>query len=159
MHKLSYLDKEKTSPIWGEDEIINIQSLLNKKHSLYLENEEFKVEAEKSKEQIQIRISLSKKDNSFSYPIEGVYIKETKDQKEEDIALNLIDYLDFYWASYFSEERNVFIPIDWSKHEFEGISFYLRGFIRNIALENAADDFLAKYGHGDYEIHTITSET
>ena len=57
------------------------------------------------------------------------------------------------------EERNLFIPLDWSKHEFEGFSFYMRGFVRNLQLEASADDFLQKHGHGEYDIQSITSET
>ncbi|MGY3803167.1 hypothetical protein ACWNT8_03770 [Pigmentibacter ruber] len=159
MQKLSYLEASKTKPIWDLEEKFKIETLLNKKHSLYLENEIFTLEAEKSKEQIQIKFSLNKKDNSFHYPIECVYIKESINENEQEIALNIIDYLDIYWANYFNEERNVFIPIDWSKHEFEGKFFYLRGFVRNLSLENEADAFLKKHGHGEYDIHSITSET
>lgn len=158
MQKLSYLDNQRVLPLWNEEEILNIQSLLNKKHSLYLDDEEFILEIGTSKEQIQLKIALNKKNNNVSYPIECIYLKETAKEEEQDIVLKMIDYLDIYWANYFSEERNVFVPIDWSKHEFEGVSFYVRGFLRNIELENAANEFLHKHGHGDYEIHSITSE-
>ncbi len=158
MQKLTYLEKQKIYSLWKDEEILNIQSLLNKKHSLYLDDEEFILEVGTSKEQIQIKIVLIKKNNIASYPIECIYLKETAKEEEQDIVLKMIDYLDIYWANYFSEERNVFVPIDWSKHEFEGICFYMRGFLRNIELENAANEFLNKHGHGDYEIHAITSE-
>ena len=160
MQKLSYLPNEKIKSIWTDEELFNIKKLLNKKHLVYLENEIFEIECGASQEQIQIRVSLIKNDNTTYYPIECVFMKETSEAfKESDIAVTMLDYLDIYWANYFSEERNVFIPLDWSKHEFEGIAFYIRGFVRNLQLEAHADDFLLKHGHGEYDIQSISSET
>ena len=160
MQKLSYLSSEKLNSFWTDEEIVNIKKLLNKKHLVYLENEEFIIESGSTKEQIQIKVSLIKSDKSNCYPIECVFVKETDNEfKETEIAFKMLDYLDIYWANYFSEERNIFIPLDWSAHEFEGVQFYMRGFVRNLQLENDADEFLTKYGYGEYEIHSISSET
>lgn len=160
MQKLSYLPSEKIVPVWENEDLFNMRRLLNKKHSAYLENEVFDVESGFSKEQIQIRVSLKKQDDSAFYPIECIFIKEIDDKiKDSEIAMSILDYLDIYWTDYFTEERNVFIPLDWSKHEFEGIVFYIRGFIRNLKLETEADAFLQKHGHGEYDIHSISSET
>lgn len=160
MQKLSYLSNEKIKSVWTDDELFHIKKLLNKKHLVYLENETFEVESGVSQDQIQIRVSFIKNDNSTSYPIECIFMKETAEEfKELSIAVAMLDYLDIYWENYFSEERNVFIPLDWSKHEFEGIIFYMRGFVRNLQLEAHADNFLLKYGHGEYDIQSISSET
>ena len=160
MQKLSYMPVEKITSVWTEEEIWNIQKLLNKKHMVYLENEAFEIEAGSSQTQIQIRVSLIRNDKSKYYPIECVFVRESSEKlKESDIAITMLDYLDIYWSSYFQEERNIFIPLDWSKHEFEGVSFYMRGFVRNLQLETDADNFLSKYGHGEYDIQSISSET
>ncbi|BBH51674.1 hypothetical protein [Fluviispira sanaruensis] len=160
MKKLAFLPHNKIENIWLEEEYLNIKKLLNKKHAAYLENEEFEIEAGVCKEQIQLKVSLRKHDNSVLYPIECVYVRELDDKVDHnEIAINMIDYLDLYWADYFIEDRDIFVPLDWSKHEFEGITFYLRGFIRNINLEEQAESFLAQHGYGDYEIKSISSET
>lgn len=160
MQKLSYLANEKLNPVWTEEEILSIKKLLDKKHLVYLEDEEFIIEVGSTKDQVQLKVSLIKKDKSNYYPIECVFVKETTSEfKETEIAFKMLDYLDVYWSNYFSEERNMFIPLDWSKHEFEGIHFYIRGFVRNLQLEIHANEFLSKHGHGEYEIHSISSET
>jgi hypothetical protein len=160
MQKLAYMPSEKIKSVWSDEELFNIKKLLNKKHLVYLENEKFEIESGTSQDQIQIRVSLIKNDNSAYYPIECIFMKETAEGfKESDIAVSMLDYLDVYWANYFLEERNVFIPLDWSKHEFEGITFYMRGFVRNLQLEAHADEFLLKHGHGEYDIQSISSET
>ena len=160
MQKLSYLSSEKLNLIWSEEENQKIKKLLDKKHLVYLESEEFIIESGATKDQVQLKVTLTKSDKSYYYPIECVFVKESSsDFKETEVAFKMLDYLDLYWTNYFSEERNVFVPLDWSKHEFEGIHFYIRGFVRNLQLENYANDFLSKHGHGDYEIHSISSET
>lgn len=159
MQKLLYIANEKLKPVWTADELIDIKKLLNKRHSVYLENESFEIESGSSHNQVQISVSLKKNDNTACYPIECVFIKETGDVKESEIAMKMIDYLDIYWTNYFSEERNVFIPLDWSKHDFEGIMFYIRGFIRKPQLETYANNLLLEHGYGDYDIQPISSET
>lgn len=160
MQKLKYIPKEKTKSVWSDEELFNIKKLLNKKHFVYLEKESLEIESGVSAEQIQIRVSLIKNDNSTCYPIECIFVKETAEGfKESEIAVSMLDYLDIYWENYFTEERNVFILLDWSLHEFEGITFYMRGFIRNLQLEAHADEFLLKHGHGEYDIQPISSET
>ena len=160
MQKLTYLPKEKVTAVWSNEEIVNIKKLLSKKHLLYLENETFEIDSGTLSDQIQICISLIKNDKSTYYPIECIFIKESNHSiKETEIAFTMLDYVDLYWENYFSEERNVFIPLDWSKHEFEGVSFYMRGFVRNLHLESQAEAYLLKHGHGEYDIHSISSET
>ena len=160
MQKLLYLPNEKITDLWAKEELLNIKRILNKKHLIYLENESFEVESGVFEDQIQIRVSLIKNDRSIYYPIECIFMKEhTEESKDVNIAFKMLEYLDIYWAHYFSEERNIFVPLDWSKHEFEGISFYIRGFVRNLNLETSANDFLSKHGHGEYDIHSISAET
>lgn len=160
MQKLSFLPSEKASTIWSADELKLIEKSFVKKHSAYLENETFTIVAEQSKEQVQIKIVLQKIDLSVVYPIECVFVKELHQKVDsQKIAMLMLDYLDVYWTEYFAEDREVFLPIDWSKHDFEGLSLYMRGFIRNLNAENQADAFLQQYGCGEYQIDPISSET
>lgn len=159
MQKLSFLDFNQLVPIWSFQEISNLCSLMNKKHSIFLDDERFEILAGENKSQIQIQINLKKNDGTFEYPIECVFINEKKEENTQKIASLMLDYIDIYWTNYFQEDRDVFIPIDWNPHEYEGIPFHIRGSIRKKDLEIQADQFLAQYGHGNYDIQSLSSET
>lgn len=160
MNKLSYISFDKLDSVFSEEEVYKIAELLNKKHYLYLDNESFELEIGCNKEQIQVKICLKKIDNSVVYPIEIVCMyDEYNPRKKEDLIGVIIDYMDSYWSEYFSDERNLFVPINWTRYESDGIQFYLRGFIRNMALEMQADAFLKEYGYGEHDISPISFET
>lgn len=159
MQKLSFLDFNQLVPIWSFQEISNLCSMMNKKHSVFLNEERFEILAGENKSQIQIQINLKKNDGTCEYPIECVFINENKEENAQKIASLMLDYIDIYWTNYFQEDRDVFIPIDWNPHEYEGISFHIRGSIRKKDLEIQADQFLAQYGHGNYDIQSLSSET
>jgi hypothetical protein len=160
MQKLMFLNFSQLSPIWEVDEIAKITQLLATKHSIYLEDELFELESGYNKEQLQIKVCIKKNDGSVVYPLEIVcsYV-DYPNFKLKELSNIIIDYIDLYWSEYLSEDRNLFVPLDWSRYESEGISFYLRGFVRNLALEMQADDFLNKYGFGEHDIVPISSET
>ena len=52
----------------------------------------------------------------------------------------------------------VFLPLDWSPHDYKGITILLRGFLRDLKLEGLADKFFEEHGHGDYDISSIKDE-
>ncbi len=160
MEKLSFHTFKNLNPVWDKDELIQLTEILNTKHSIYLSQEIFEVEAGFNKIQIQLQVSLKKEDGSSVYPIEIVCpCDDNYELKIKETSYTIIDYMDLYWSEYFIEERNLFLPIDWQKHECEGVSFFLRGFVRRLSLEEEADSLLKKHGHGEHEIHSISSET
>ena len=159
MKKLTFLSENILTPLFDEAEQKKIIHLLENKHSIYLNDETFELDAWHNKEQIQLKMSLKKKDESYIYPIEIICAHEEYTIKEKEIAQLIIDYIDLYWSEYFMEDRTLFLPIDWATYECEGIRFYLRGFIRNLSLEKEADSFLQQFGHGEHAIAPISSET
>jgi hypothetical protein len=160
MEKLSFPSFEQLMPVWDQDENNKIVNLLNKKHSAYLDDETFELLSGSNKEQVQIKVCLKKNDNSVIYPIEVICNREDHpDLKPDEIARVILDYLDSYWYEYFSEERDLFVPLDWSGHAFEGVRFFLRGFVRNLGLETQADILLKEHGYGEHEILPISSES
>ncbi|MBX9704302.1 MAG: hypothetical protein K2X39_09140, partial [Silvanigrellaceae bacterium] len=137
-----------------------IVEIFNKKYNAFLEDEHFLLESSYLKNKYQIRFTLLKKDNSIAYPIECLFIKDDELKMSHfDIGVCLIDYFSIYWSDYFAEERTVYLTIDWSTHNFEGLTFYLRGFIRNLSLESQADSLLNIHGSGEYHIASISPET
>jgi hypothetical protein len=158
LNKLTF-ETEGMSPVWTSDSLAKTTTLLNHKYFAFVEDEVFTIDALGNHEQVQLRMTLLKKDGSVKYPVEAVHLLEPESKySKADLAFLMLDYLDNYWQEYFREDRDVYLSLDWSKHEFEGGAFFLRGFVRNVALEDAADALFLKYGHGEYEIEPISSE-
>jgi hypothetical protein len=161
MEKLTYLDPSLLSAVWSTQEQIQIQNLMSQKYRPFLYEEEFVIEGYANNDRVQVKTVLQKYQGGRAYPLECVHIKneESSDLEHQEIAFIMLDYLDCYWSSYLTEERNVFVPIDWSVHECESISFYIRGFVRQPLLEEDADAFLRLHGHGEYDIRPISQDS
>ncbi len=159
LKKLMYV-KASLQKVWSDETTASISELLEKKHSPFLEGEEFLVESGRNLDQIQIQINLRKKDGSIEYPIECVYpVDSANDRDPSDVAYLMLDYLDVYWHEYLSDGRDTFFPIDWSKHTCEGVEFFVRGFVRNVKLEREAEKLFEEEGYGDHVIEKISSES
>lgn len=160
MEKLQFSNFEYLEPLWSPEETLKIVHLMNTKHSLYLENESFDIKCGFNTQQLQLTVTLKKNDNSIIYPIEIVCLHEDYSHlKKINLAALILDYIDSYWTEYFDEDRNLFVPLDWTKYENEGVSFFLRGFVRHLNLEMQADLFLKENGFGEHDIMPISSET
>ena len=159
MNKLSYLSGG-VNPVWEAEDNAELARLLNKKFKPFLESEEFHVETGSNKDQIQIKVTLAKADQSMVYPLEAVFLRDPAVKASTaEVAAIMLDYLDVYWNEYLAGERDVLLPIDWSKHACDGVDFYLRGFIRNQSLESQADALFREHGFGGYDIEPISNET
>lgn len=164
MEKLVFFEQNELAPIFDTQDCQRISKYLQKQFASFLDNENFEINAGYKNNQIQIKLTLRKADDSFFYPIESVFIyDEAVDESDrpahEDIALIMLDYLTMYFEEFLSEGRSVFLPINWSVHQSEDLTFFLRGFTRNLKLEQDADALLAKHGHGEHAIESISAET
>jgi hypothetical protein len=156
--KLRFLESE-AKPLWDEKIINSIQELMAKKYLPFLERERFMIEAGQDSEQVQLRVTLICTDGSIAYPVECVYPFSEGDRPDaSEIGFLMLDYIDVYWNEYLTGGRETFVPIDWSKHSCEGEAFFIRGFVRNLGLEEEAETLFEKEGHGDHEIRPISSE-
>lgn len=158
MLKLRFLDHGLT-PFWNAEFLSEVCSLLEKKYAAYLNDEVFVLEAGSTATQVQLRLTLAKRDGSYSYPIECVLPRSPQDDvSPDDAGIILLDYLDVYWNEFLTEGRDTWVTIDWSEHHSQGLTFYLRGFPRNLAAEQEAEALFRKHGHGDHDITTIGDE-
>ncbi len=158
MKKLRFLESE-TKPLWDEKVIASVQELMAKKYLPFLNQERFMVEAGQDSDQVQLRVTLLRTDGTIAYPVECVYSYSESDRPDaSEIGFLMLDYIDVYWNEYLSGGRETFIPLDWAKHSCEGESFFIRGFVRNLDLEEQAETLFEAEGHGDHEIHPISSE-
>jgi hypothetical protein len=152
--------QQDTSPIWDDETLTRIESILNKKYRAFLRDEGFEVEGGKTDEVVQIRMTLARGDGTVIYPVEAILPRDSQEEAEaEELALLLVDYLDVYWNEYLSEGRETFLPLDWSRHECEGVEFFLRGFVRNLSAEAMAEELFRTHGTGGHLIEGISSET
>lgn len=161
MQKLKLLTELKNE-VWDKESKKNLERALTKKHELYLREEQFLLDAYYGEGQIQLSVTLKKADDSMVYPIECIHVFSDKTPPLKEIqntAGIILDYIDCYWLEFFENDRQVFLPLDWSHHESNGHTFYMRGFIRNLILENEADQLLKSHGFGEYAIEPISSET
>lgn len=161
MQKLSLLNFEETSPIFNSLEKKNICDFLNHKFSFFLKSENFDFQAGYKGDQIQLKLILANHDESFFYPIEAIFVQDDDSNQKlspHNTALLILEYLELYFNDFFSENREVYLPIDWSMHQHNNVKFFLRGFIRNLKMEKIADEFLSKHGHAEHCIQPISSE-
>jgi hypothetical protein len=164
MLKLAYKNPETLTPVWSDEEVLKINSLLNTKYRSVLNNERFSVESGYDGQQVQIKVTLERIDKSVFYPIELLYVRDSADgfgqaqPSMDELASLMLDYIDVYWQEYLSDGRDVFVPLAWDKHSCEGVEFYLRGFIRNRSLEQQADELFRKHGHGEHDIEPISDD-
>lgn len=160
MIKLKYLNSSELNPALDNESIEKICVALNKKYVSFLEQEVIEIETGFDKYQAQVKMILKKIDGSLVYPIEAIHVLDPEGKSTAATAIDvMVDYLDAYWNEYFTENRDVYVSLDWTMHTCESVNFYLRGFVRNQELESAADALLREHGYGNYNIEPISSET
>lgn len=148
-------------PFWSDEELVIMHNYLNTYFREYLleKNEFFSINSGLGKGHLEIEIVLKSKDDSFYYPIQLIYFTDLSKEALVGISTSLFDYCVAYWRDYFSDDRDVFLPIDWHPSSINGIEFLIRGAFRNLNAERLADELLEKHGHGEYEILPIGMDT
>lgn len=124
------------------NETERIRKALIKRWSHRLRDERFEVSGWMEKTTVQVTIVLHTPDNSFHYPMEARVDPRGENLEPiegRDLAL---DFLDWYLGEFFDSGRELLLPVDWSPHEFAEHEVFARGQVRNLKLEQAADDLL-----------------
>jgi len=160
MTKIKFLGNE-LEPFLDTNQNQQKESIFNSyfKHYLFLNNEAFYIKTGFSKGRLEIEIELKSETEHFYYPIQLVFLTDLNKQELQTQSEVLFDYTMSYWSEYFSNDRDVFIPIDWQAFEIEGVEFFIRGSFRHLNLEKLADEYLIEHGNGSYEILPISMET
>ena len=153
MSKISMLTDgmAKVTRIWEPEPQSEICRALGKKYMTYMANDVFVIEALEGPHQIQMRVTLQKNDLSWAYPVEVICPKEFQMTSVQAAEL-ILDYVDCSWGEYFSNDRDVYLSIDWQGHKFENLEFFVRGRVRNLAAENMANALLAQHGMDSYAL-------
>ena len=137
------MTQENKNLLLAEKEILDLTRILNLKNGSYLKDRTFKVDFCESENEILASITLMNPQKTFFYQVESrVSVRELGDFSSRDSLLLMFDYMDLYFEEFFREEENLFIPIDWSDREFEGLSFQMKGQVKNLHCEFLADELL-----------------
>jgi len=135
--------KEDKNTLLTEQEVLDLTKILNLKNGSYLKDRVFKMDFCESESELLASITLMNSQKTFFYQVESkAFLRELGDFSSKDSLLIMFDYMDLYFEEFFREEENLFIPIDWSDREFEGLSFQMRGQVRNLHCEFLADELL-----------------
>lgn len=129
----------------SHDECLELANMMNKKYRLALGKRVFKVSASHDDSKVLVKVLLNNEDMSFYYPVEARILYRSEEIEAYDAALFLIDYIDTYFEEFLlEEEEDLFLTIDWSDHEYEGLAFQVRGQIKNKKLEQMANELLGE---------------
>lgn len=161
MRKLTYLERGVTAAL-DPDEIVRLEKALQDRFLSHLVDEQITVECGYTAEQAQMRVTLSRRDRSLSYPVETAVLASegARFERPPGEALEaLIGFHEAYWESYFQEDRSVLLTLDWTQFQVKSQTVFARGFERNPALIDEADRILREGGPGQYQIETISSQT
>lgn len=116
-----------------------------KKYRIAMKDRTFSIRASVQGKGTYVTVLLANADQSYYYPVEGRLMHEAEEMEPTEAALFLIDYIDNYFEEYlYEEDEQIYLPIDWTDHEYEATNFQIRGQIVNKKLENMADEWLNK---------------
>ena len=116
-----------------------------KKYRIAMKDRTFSIRASVQGKGTYVTVLLANADESYYYPVEGRLMHVAEEMEPTEAALFLIDYIDNYFEEYlYEEDEQIYLPIDWTDHEYEATNFQIRGQIVNKKLENMADEWLNK---------------
>lgn len=130
----------------SQQDLTSLSDAMNVKYAQKKGDRIFRIDAKKDEGRVLVTVLLCNEDSSFHYPVEGRILYENEDMMAGEAAIFLIDYIDMYFEEFFgSDQEEVYLPIDWSDHQYDAVDFQIRGQIRNKKLEVMADDLLKNY--------------
>lgn len=132
----------------SKEELDQIAETLNRKYRGYLSDpihktRFFSVEAHREPRGVYAKVILQNDNQSFYYPIEIRLADLDHDFSMKDGLIFLFDYVDSYFEE-FLKNSDVYLPIEWTEHEYEGIPFQIKGQVYNLYLERMADRLLGE---------------
>jgi hypothetical protein len=129
-----------------EEECAALAELMQKKYSALLNDRKFSIKVSADVDGVLATVLLKNDDDSYVYPVEARMMNHEEEMTPREALAFLIDYIDLYFEEFFFEEdQMLYIPIDWSNYEYEGVTFQMRGQILNAKADAMADQFLKEH--------------
>ena len=143
-------DKTKKPEFVTETELKDIASVMERKYTSFVGDRSFQATAKKDARGVYATVTLANGSGSYFYPVEGRIAHVDHEMNNRDAVLFLLNYIDLYFEEYFREGGDVYLPIDWSNYDYEGVQLQLKGQILNLEVERMADAILER---GDQPTH------
>ncbi len=131
-----------TEQFLTKTELDAIAVVMDRKYASQLNHRRFEVTANQDAKGVYAKVTLKNKSGSFFYPVEGRIANIDHDMQPKEAAIYALDYIDAYFAEFFREGGEVYLPIDWSEYEYDGIPIQIKGQILNLEVEKMADELL-----------------
>lgn len=120
----------------------DVESVLHHKYYENLaEGEKFRVKAFAGEHLTLLNVSVGTENQGHFFEL---FVEKTGENEFDGGFGLLIDYFDGIMPMFFKEERNAWLPLDFTKRVFEGHSLFVRHEFRNYQAEKAADQMLSK---------------
>ena len=103
----------------------------------------FAIDARTHDDKVWVQSLLRNSSDTFHYAVEA-FTTKNKDKHPRAQAFFLLAYIDAYWDEYFSEDENVYLPIDWTEHCYREETFFIKGQILNLKAERLANELLGE---------------
>ncbi len=118
---------------------------MQQRHQSHLnEGEYFEVSGYRSLGEVYTQVILRNVEESLYYPVEcQIDLLRSDIEGPLEAMYLLLDFQDYYFGRYLSEDRDVYLAIDWAEYQFEDHVIVARGQIFNRKLEQIADRLLA----------------
>lgn len=128
-----------------EAEAEEIATLMQQRHRSYLnEGEQFEVSGYRSSGEVYTKVVLRNEDESLYYPVEcQMDLLHSNIEGPLEAMYLLLDFQDYYFGRFLSEDRDVYLAIDWAEYHFEDQVIAARGQIFNRKLDQLAERLLA----------------
>ena len=134
----------KNSGLMTEVEAFELTEIMRQKYAAFIAERYFELSASKDATGVHVKLILRNGSGTFYYPVEARLANLAHEMTAKEAVLFLVDYVDAYYEEYFREGGEVYLPIDWTEFEHEGLPVQLKGQILNLAVEAMADEWLAK---------------
>lgn len=123
-----------------------IEERVRLEHGRALADFTFRAEGRREATRVVVSFTIERSDRSVHYPMEAGVAFESNDPKPDDVEEALwtaIDFLHYYLNEYLRSHGEILLPLDWMPVPFGERHVFARGWERNLALEEAADRWLA----------------
>jgi hypothetical protein len=125
-----------------QQQILDYEKLFSQRFQAQLKDRNIKITLSVAPERVMATALLFNQDQSFYYPVEIMAVRgNVREPVEERVAL-LLDFAESYFAEFFADDEQVLLPLDWAPFVINDSEVFARGQIRNLYLENLADEYL-----------------
>jgi hypothetical protein len=129
--------------ILNSAEVKSIENMIDTRFARWRNGRVFHLTLAGDAEVLDVTLTLSNDAQTFFYPVQTRILHRIQNVSQKDCLTFLLEYLESYFEDFFLNDEGVYLPIDWTDSEFDGIDFQIRGQIQNLLMESLADRLIA----------------